>query len=166
VADNATPKETQPASPTPDSRTDRARARELFLGQLERTGNVSGACRAAGIGRSTAYEWRAGDAAFAAQWAEAEETATDALEAEARKRAVDGWDEPVFHQGAPCGTVRKYSDRMLEILLKGHRPKFRDNHRVEVSGPAGAPVSLTLVDVVRAAAAETPGGGGDGQQPS
>jgi hypothetical protein len=41
------------------------------------------------------------------------------LEAEARRRAVQGWDEPVFHQGRKVGTIRKYSDRMLEILLKG-----------------------------------------------
>lgn len=61
--------------------------------------------------------------------------ATDALEAEARRRAVDGVPEPVFHQGKKCGTVKKYSDRMLEILLKGHRPeKFREKVDMNHSG--------------------------------
>ena len=38
-----------------------------------------------------------------------------------------------FLQGAVVGTVRKYSDRMLELLLKGHAPeKYKD--RVQHSG--------------------------------
>ena len=51
----------------------------------------------------------------------------------ARRRAIDGFEEPVFYQGAVVGAVRKYSDRMLELLLKGHAPeKYKD--RVQHSG--------------------------------
>lgn len=92
---------------------------ESFLAALEATGNVSAAARSVGLHRSTVYERRETDAAFRAAWDQAIDVATDALETEARRRAM-GWttDNGVF----------LYSDRMLEILLKGHRPeRFRDN---------------------------------------
>ena len=52
-------------------------------------------------------------------------------EVEARRRAVEGVEEPVgWFQGTPGGTVRKYSDTLLIFLLKGARPhKYRDNIR-------------------------------------
>lgn len=96
-------------------RTDRARAR--FLEVLADQCNVSEACRAAAIGRSTVYQWRDGDPVFAAAWAEAEEQAADKLEKLAWDRAESG-----------------ESDRMLEILLKAHRPKYREKQAVEFSG--------------------------------
>lgn len=102
-------------------RTDRARA--AFLAMLAEECNVSEACRAAGIGRSSAYAWKAEDPTFAAQWEEAEEEAADKLEKVAWERAKSG-----------------QSDRMLEILLKGHRPKYRDKQQVELSGPNGGPI--------------------------
>ena len=45
------------------------------------------------------------------------------IEAEARRRAVDGVDEPVYYQGKEVGTVRRYSDVLLIFLLKGLRPQ-------------------------------------------
>lgn len=140
-----------------DSSRARVDAKGKFLATLAETGIVSAAVKAAGVARSTAYEWRENDPAFAAAWASAEETATDALEAEARRRAIDGWDEPVFQGGKDVGTIRRYSDRMLEILLKGHRHRFRENSKVEVSGPNGGPVQFqTVADLARAMAAAPP----------
>lgn len=110
-------------------------ARFIFLEMLAASGNVSEACREASISRQTAYDRRKADPAFAASWSDAIEAASDALEREARRRAIEGTLEPVFYQGAECGQVRKYSDRLLEILLKAHRPeKFRENHHVEHDG--------------------------------
>ena len=43
----------------------------------------------------------------------------DALEAEARRRAVEGVRKPVFYQGVICGWVGEYSDTLLIFLLKG-----------------------------------------------
>lgn len=117
-------------------RTDRARTR--FIEVLRESCNVSEAARAAGIGRRTAYEWREKDRAFADDWEDAEEEAADKLEREAWRRAVDGVDKPVIHQGVITDTYKEYSDKMLEILLKGHRPeKFADRSRVEHSGKVG-----------------------------
>jgi hypothetical protein len=118
----------------PTNRTDhaRARAKDKFIDVLAASCNVSEACRAAGIARSTAHDWRAVDAEFMRRWDEAIETAKDALEAEARRRAVEGWQEPVYQQGRQVGTIQRYSDRMLEVLLKGHKPQFRERSDVTV----------------------------------
>lgn len=118
------------------------RARETFLAVLAETCNVSDAARKAGIGRRTAYEWKAADEAFAAAWREAEEEAADKLEREAWRRAVEGVDKPVTFQGAITATYKEYSDRMLEILLKGHRPeKYTERVKNEHSGAMSIVVS-------------------------
>ena len=91
-----------------------ARAKEAFLIAYRANGNVSEACRQAHIGRRTAYDWREADPAFRAAWEEAHEVAVDALEEEARRRALD------------------QSDRLLEFLLKANRPeKYRETYRFE-----------------------------------
>jgi hypothetical protein len=107
-------------------RTDRAR--EAFLAMLAETCNVSEACRAAEIGRRSAYDWREADPSFAAAWDEAEEVAADKLEKVAWDRATTG-----------------LSDRMLEILLKAHRPKYRDSQRLEHTGKDGGPIETADV---------------------
>lgn len=118
-------------------RTDRVK--EKFLTVLRQTCNVSEAARSAGIGRRTAYEWRDSDEAFAADWEDAEQEAADNLEREAWRRGVEGVDKPVTYQGEITATFKEYSDRMLELLLKGHRPeKYKD--RREITGKDGGPI--------------------------
>lgn len=118
----------------------RQRARALFLDELARRGVVSHACNAAGIDRHTAYDWRKTDDAFAAAWQAALDTAIDAAEAEAYRRGVEGWDEPVYgrvarDQDGEIGTIRKYSDAMLGLILKANRPeKYRERTDVHHSG--------------------------------
>lgn len=108
------------------------RMREAFLKELRRRGNVSDAARAAGVDRSTPYRWREAEPEFAAAWDEAIESVMDAMEGEAYRRAVEGVDEPVFGRIAKdtdgqIGTIRKYSDTLMNTLLKAHRPeKYRD----------------------------------------
>jgi hypothetical protein len=105
----------------------RSRKKRLFLKALSETGNVSEAARKARIARSHAYQIRRQDSAFAEAWDDALDSAVDLLEAEARNRAVDGIEQPRFHQGKICGTVRKYSDSLLMFLLRAHRPEtFRE----------------------------------------
>jgi hypothetical protein len=107
----------------------------VFLGALEATGNVSAAAHRAGVGRATAYRHRAGESDFRAAWDDALEVAMDALEAEARRRALEGWDEPVFHGGKVCGHIRKYDSALLIMLLKAHRPAlYREDSHIEHSG--------------------------------
>lgn len=102
---------------------------ELFLEGLRKCGTVRAACEAAGVNRSTAYRRRMADPEFAREWDDALEDGIDALEEEARRRAVEGVLRPVYHGGKEVGAVREYSDILLIFLLKGARPwRFRDNY--------------------------------------
>jgi hypothetical protein len=108
--------------------------RRAFLAALAECGVVQTACARTGVNRATVYRWRETDAAFAAQFDEASAQAADHIEAEARRRAVDGVDRPVFYRGEQCGTVREYSDNLLALLLKAKKPEYRDSSRLELSG--------------------------------
>jgi len=107
--------------------TDQQRAG--FLARLAETGNVSEAARRAAVSRWSAYALRLADEGFALAWSEAAGEAADALEMEARRRAMEGVEQPVLYAGKPVHddggeplTVRHYSDRLLELLLKARRP--------------------------------------------
>jgi len=80
---------------------------------------------AASVGYSLAalVEWRKADADFARRWREADNLAIERMEAEADRRAVDGTDRPVFHQGKRSGEIREYSDTLLIFRLKARRPE-------------------------------------------
>lgn len=114
---------------------DRARAR--FLDVLRESCNVSAAARAAGVNRRTPYKWREDDDEFAEAWEEAEATARDRLEEEAWRRAIDGYHEKIIkdENGNELEVIHKYSDKLMEILLKGHKPdRFTERKRFEHSG--------------------------------
>lgn len=70
-----------------------------FCAALAETCNVGKACKAVGIARQTAYEWRAEDEGFAQMWDSAKKVGVSALEDEAHRRAFDGTDKPLTHQG-------------------------------------------------------------------
>jgi len=93
-----------------------------FLTTLAATANVSEACRAAGISRPTSYRLLERDKEFAADWRDAMASSVDALESEARRRAVEGVEEPLFQKGAKVGTIRRYSDALLMFLLRAAKP--------------------------------------------
>ena len=69
----------------------------------------------------------------------------DSIEQETVRRAVNGYDEPVVYKGQIMSeideetgyykpvTVKKYSDRLLEILLKGQRPKYAGDTQVQIN---------------------------------
>jgi hypothetical protein len=127
-----------------DSTDERAPTWEkAFLSKLCKEGNVSAACRAAKIDRGTAYHRKNNNEAFAVRWQEALDEAADLLEAEAWRRAFKGVEEPVFQQKEQVGTIRKYSDTLMVLLLKAHKPeRFRE--RTDVTS-AGGPITLNVV---------------------
>lgn len=106
----------------------------IFLRALAQGETMARALAQAGIAsRATINTWREKDTDFAAAYNEALENAADLLEAEARRRAVHGVEEPHFYKDEVVGHVRKYSDALLLALLKATRPeKFKE--RVEHSG--------------------------------
>lgn len=122
------------------------RRREAFLAAYAESGNVSLAARTADVDRCTHYKWLE-DVEYAAAFAQADAQAGDALEAEARRRALCGVEEPAgWYQGSPGGTVTKYSDTLLIFLLKGRKPDvYGDKQRVEHTGKDGAPLRVEII---------------------
>ena len=111
-----------------------------FLAVLSMSGNIRLSAFAVGISRQAAYKRRGVDEAFREGWDAAILEASDRLHEEAWRRAVDGVDEYVVAQGRLVldldGTPllhRRYSDMLLDRLLKAHMPeKFRE--RFDISG--------------------------------
>ena len=134
---------------TPSRTPTRARAKDdwhfAFLSELAKSCNVSRAAEVAGIGRRTAYEHRELSEGFAAAWDDAIEQGIDALEFEARRRAMDGCERPVVSQGEIIATVREYSDPLTIFLLKAHRPeRYRDRQSVDVTS-GGEPLTIAIL---------------------
>lgn len=104
-----------------------------LLSALSDGKSVASACRSAGIGRSTYYEWRDEDPEFAALTDAAIEDGTDALEDHAHGRATDP-ENP--------------SDTLTIFLLKARRPnKYRDNQTIRHEGHDGGPIAVSFVRI-------------------
>jgi len=114
------------------------RRRHRFLSLLRQTGNVSAAAEHCGVSRSGAYALRAADTEFRAAWDDAIESALDDLEAELRRRAIEGTEKPVFYGGETVGTIRSYSDSLAMFLLRSRRPHvFGERGEGLTDGPRG-----------------------------
>lgn len=113
--------------PPPSGRLTTARRKSLALDLLSRGHTLARVREALGINRVTVYRWRQDDPSFAQAYSDAMEAGTDLIEQEARRRAVEGYDRPIFQRGALVGLERVYSDVLLMLLLRGRRPEvFRD----------------------------------------
>lgn len=109
------------------------------LEALARQGIVSMACESAGISNDLHWKWVQTDPQYAAAVEIAKERAADKLEEEAWRRAVVGWEEPIYQGGKLVGTKHLRSDVLLIFMMKGARPmKYRDNSpitNINASGP-------------------------------
>lgn len=120
--------------------------KRAFLAAFSECGNITRAAELAEISRQAHYEWLKDDPDYPALFAAADEQAGDRLEQEARRRAVEGTNKPVFYKGGVCGTVTEYSDNLLMFLLKGVRPdKFAERIKQDVN------VKTDLAEQMRAA---------------
>ena len=106
--------------------------KRAFLVAFARVGVVSECTKIAGVRRQTHYEWLANDPDYAQAFKDADETHTERMELEADRRAIEGWEEPVYQGGVMVGTKLKFSDTLLIFRLKAKAPeKYRE--RFEVS---------------------------------
>ena len=118
-----------------DSLDAKKKKQKRFLAAYAKTGIVAKAAQAAGISRQTYYDWYDTDDEFREAAKEAKQAATDAMEHEAWRRAVQGVEKPYFYQGRVVGHIREYSDNLLMFLLKSRDPdRFKDHVSAEVRG--------------------------------
>lgn len=99
--------------------------RQGFLVALRASGCVSGAAALAGVSRRQVYRQREQSAPFRQAWDDALAEGLDALELEARRRALAG------------------SDILLMFLLKAERPE-RYRHRRDVTHVGDAVIRRAL----------------------
>lgn len=113
-----------------------ANARTGFLEALAAGWSVTHAAGRAGVPRQRFYELRDVDEPFAEQWDEALEAGTHVLEDEALRRAVEGYDEDTIDgDGKLIRRVRRYDSALLQTLLKGRLPRYREGANVNVTVP-------------------------------
>ena len=98
-----------------------------WLAVYAKTGNMSTASSSSHVPRSYIKQLARKSPVFMRRLSSCKEQAHDGLVSEAYRRAVSGVDEPVFGRQADgstgqIGTIRKYSDRLLEKLLMASMP--------------------------------------------
>jgi hypothetical protein len=120
-----------------------AALKDHFLKQYEVAGTISGAARAAQINRSTHYDWFRDDPEYVERFTASGVVAVENLETEMRRRAIVGWDEPVFQGGKQVGVIKKRSDVLLIFALKAARPHVYRDHYI-VRGDDGKPLPLEI----------------------
>lgn len=116
-----------------------------FLKAFVEVGVITAAAEAAGIERTTHYQWLREDPDYPAKFQTAVESANDSLEQEAIKRGKEGWDEPVYQGGKLVGHIRKRSDTLLIFMLKGNKPE-KHRERIEHSGEMRQVVEIVQFD--------------------
>ena len=106
-----------------------------FLQALSETGCVRDACARARISTTSAYRMRRRSEAFDRAWRRALAKVAPTIEQAAFERAVNGWEEPVWHGGKIVGHRRRYSDGLLRLLLtRGATQGAEDDDRRMRSG--------------------------------
>ena len=120
-----------------------------FLAAYRQTASITKAAAAAKVDRGMHYRWLASSESYKKAFENAQLEAAELLEDEAVRRATEGTLEPVFYQGIKCGAVRRYSDGLMQFLLRGFKPrKYRA--RAEISGPGGGPLQVSLANIMLA----------------
>jgi len=121
-----------------------------FLEAFEVSCSIQKAARWANIHRQTHYDWMRKDATYPARFAEARERATQTLEDEAVRRAVEGVRRPVLYrgkqvyiQGKPLFDI-EYSDQLLIRLLEAFYPEKYGRHVEQINLMDIDPDKLTL----------------------
>lgn len=114
---------------------------DAFLVEFRKHGLERTAAAAAGTTARQVRKYRDENAEFDVAYKEAEDEAADALELEARRRALEGVEKGVYFKGERVDTEVEYSDSLLQTLLKGRREAvFGDKRRI--TGGNGEPLTI------------------------
>lgn len=148
----------------PEWREEQRQAKKLAaLAGIRHMGTIAEGCRGARVSRTTIRDWRMDDEEFDAGVHSALEDYRDSLSEEITRRGRDGYEEPVIHQGALCYrlnydgtlmlnddfepiilTVKKHSDKLLELNAKAFDDRYRDKSSLEVTGKDGGMLEQSI----------------------
>lgn len=117
---------------------------------IANAGNITAACKKvtdteykAHALRIAVYTLEKKDPEFAERFREAQRLGLEVLEDEARRRAFEGVERVIYHQGVAVDTAREYANSLICFLLKGGKPeKYKD--RVEHTGDPNAPMCMDI----------------------
>lgn len=139
---------------------EQAQVKANFLETYAKTGNILLSCKAAGISRTTYYNWQEKDEEFGFRAHQAEREFADIVLAEFVQRAVHGYEKPVVSAGKMVyeeipvldqwgnqvvdeigKPVVKYkplmervvSDSLLAMAVKKHHPEYREKQQIDVN---------------------------------
>ena len=142
----------------------REKKKELFIESYANCGVIGPACEAADIGRRTYLNWRTADKEFDKNCDLALQEAVDDAELALRERGIQGIEEVVLYKGEPVWkrdpvtghvmldddfnpipfTIKRVSDRLLEVYTRAHRPQYSERHTLELSGPGGRAIDSAV----------------------
>lgn len=107
-----------------------------FVRLMHRSGVAEYVLAHLGLTRTDLKAAQEADLSFAQACDDSLQIRRATIEEEVTRRAIDGWDEPVYHRGELAGHIRRFSDPMLALLARRHIPAYRESVRVEqqVSG--------------------------------
>lgn len=132
-------------------RTDTRVNKAAFLAAFAECANVTRGCQAAGIGRSTYYQWLTLDPEFSIAVDELKASLLDSLEELAVERAR-GQIKAVWHKGEIVGSERVHDTQIHLSMLKALAPeKYRERHEVRhtVDSETAAMVLPVLIAAVQ-----------------
>lgn len=119
----------------------------LFLERFCGHGILTRACREAGVTRETIRQWEEHDETFGFRYVEAKEQVNDLYRDEARRRALDGVETHIVSQGKLVRddegkplVEHKYSDTMLQFIMKARMPEYREKQQMELTGKDGGAI--------------------------
>jgi len=118
---------------TPRTNVKKAILYRKFAKKLREVYDVSKACKAIGVSRSTAYKWRRLDPEFAKKWDEAWENIVDELEASTMQLAIQGSTKPVYQQGHFVGHMPVQYPVLRIFMLKKNSPDKYDDKPFDVA---------------------------------
>ena len=132
---NAAPEEPQPEQEQEPQRGPSDTSLNTFLHFLSRSGSVTFAATRANLERRTLYRLKARDEEFAARWDESLQLGIDRLQDDAMQRALHGTERTVFRNGKQVGSTQQYDNKLLQFLLRAHRPEVYGDRKQSAAPP-------------------------------
>lgn len=119
--------------------------RDKYCEELRLHGEKPLAREAVGVSSSTVNRHRMNDDEFREAEDRAMELYRASVHKEIHRRAIDGVEEPIYHNGARVGWKTRYSDQLLLAHAKRHSPElYGDKIRVDQTTHVDGALGLAL----------------------